>query len=241
MEFFKNAKVVRLRSHLNKFLVAGDDEKTVLQSRNGFPRNEEWTVERVEGKKHVIRLKNCSSGKYLTPSDEPFLTGLTGNKVVQNIQANKLDTSIEWEPIKEGELVKLRAKGGNFLRGNGGTPPWRNSVTHDIPQLMITQEWVLWDVEVVDMVVLESQEAMESTQTSTWESNFLPPPNISVIMGRGESSFKLRGVVVPRPPSSTSDKHFSSSLPCQDKGAAYVESKLLEKLGIIDELTTEIP
>ncbi|KAL8266341.1 hypothetical protein R6Q59_003685 [Mikania micrantha] len=162
MEFFNNAKVVRLRSHLNKFLVADDDEQTVRQSRNGSSVRARWNVEMVEGKSHVIRLKSCSSGKYLTPSTEPFLTGMTGKKVVQDIQANKRDTSIEWEPIKEGELVKLRAKGGKFLRGNGGTPPWRNSVTHDVPQRTATQDWVLWGVDVVDIAVLESQDSLAS-------------------------------------------------------------------------------
>ncbi|GJR45012.1 RNA-directed DNA polymerase, eukaryota [Tanacetum coccineum] len=135
------AKVVRLRSHLNKFLVADDDEKTVRQSRKGSSVRARWTVEMVEGKNNVIRLKSCSSGKYLTPSSEPFLTGMTGKKVVQDIQANKRDSSMEWEPIKENGLVKLKSKDGKFLRANGGTPPWRNSVTYDLPQRSATKDW----------------------------------------------------------------------------------------------------
>jgi len=174
MEFFNKAKIIKLRSHLNKFLVADDDEHTVRQSRNGSSVKARWTVEMVEGKSHVIRLKSCSSGKYLTPSNEPFLTGMTGKKVVQDIQANKRDTSVEWEPIKEGGLVKLRAKGGKFLRGNGGTPPWRNSVTHDVPQRTATQDWVLWGVDVVDIVVLESQESMASDLSPMSSFSSLP-------------------------------------------------------------------
>nr|GEU50316.1 actin cross-linking [Tanacetum cinerariifolium] len=163
MESFSKAKVVRLRSHLNKFLVADDDEKTVRQSRNGSSVRARWTVEMVEGKNNVIRLKSCSSGKYLTPSSEPFLTGMTGKKVVQDIQANKRDSSMEWEPIKENGLVKLKSKDGKFLRANGGTPPWRNSVTYDLPQRSATKDWVLWGIDVVDsMVVLESQESFAS-------------------------------------------------------------------------------
>ncbi|KAK9052440.1 hypothetical protein SSX86_029069 [Deinandra increscens subsp. villosa] len=173
MEFFNKAKVVRLRSHLNKFLVADDDQHTVRQSRNGSSVKARWTVETVDEKSHVIRLKSCSSGKYLTPSSDPFLTGMTGKKVVQDIQANKRDSSVEWEPIKEGELVKLRAKGGKFLRGNGGTPPWRNSVTHDLPKRTATQDWVLWGVEVVDIVVFESQDSLASNLSpmSSFSSN----------------------------------------------------------------------
>ncbi|CAI9277015.1 unnamed protein product [Lactuca saligna] len=179
MEFFNKAKVVRLRSHLNKFLVADEDEHTVRQSRNGSAKKARWMVETVEGKNHVIRLKSCSSGKYLTPSSELFLTGLTGKKVVQDIQANKRDTSIEWEPIKEGESVKLRANNGKLLRGNGGTPPWRNSVTHDLPHRTATQDWVLWDVEVVDIAVLDSQESMASNLSPA--SSFSSAPEISKV------------------------------------------------------------
>ncbi|KAJ0667354.1 putative actin-crosslinking [Helianthus annuus] len=186
MEFFNQAKVVRLRSHLNKFLVADDDEQTVHQSRNGSSVRARWTVELVEGRNHVIRLKSCSSGKYLTPSNDPFLTGMTGKKVVQDIQANKRDTSIEWEPIKEGGLVKLRAKGGKFLRGNGGTPPWRNSVTHDVPQRTATQDWVLWDVDVVDIAVLESQESFASDLSPM--SSFSSRPDIERVKADGRAS-----------------------------------------------------
>lgn len=186
MEFFNKAKVIRLRSHLNKFLVADDDEHTVRQSRNGSTVRARWTVEMVEGKSHIIRLKSCSSGKYLTPSNEPFLTGMTGKKVVQDVMANKRDTSVEWEPITEGGLVKLRAKGGKFLRGNGGTPPWRNSVTHDVPQRTATQDWVLWDVEVVDIVVLESQESGVSDFSPM--SSFSSLPDIERVKRESYSS-----------------------------------------------------
>ncbi|PWA79635.1 actin cross-linking [Artemisia annua] len=158
------AKVIRLRSHLDKFLVADDDEKTVRQSRNGASVRARWTVEMIEGKNNVIRLKSRSSGKYLTPSSDPFLTGMTGKKVVQDIPANKRDSSMEWEPIKENGLVKLKSKDGKFLRANWGPPPWRNSVTYDLPQRSATRDWVLWGVDVV--VVLESQESFASDLSS---------------------------------------------------------------------------
>ncbi|RHN41155.1 hypothetical protein MtrunA17_Chr8g0363011 [Medicago truncatula] len=46
-----------------------------------------------------------------------------GQKVIQTLP-RRLDSSVEWE----GAQVKLKTRYGNFLRGNGGLLPWRNSV-----------------------------------------------------------------------------------------------------------------
>lgn len=168
MEFFNKANVVKLRSHLDKYLLADEDEETVRQSRNGTGEAC-WTVEFINGKSHIIRLKSCH-GSYLTASVEPFLLGMTGKKVVQTFPGKRMDNSVEWEPIKEGELVKLRTKGGRFLRANGATPPWRNSITSDVPFRTATQDWVLWDVEVVDVSLTDDSESLPSYLSS--DSNF---------------------------------------------------------------------
>ncbi|OIT32877.1 hypothetical protein A4A49_62791, partial [Nicotiana attenuata] len=154
MELFHKAKAVRLQSHHGKYLTADEDEESVTQDRNGSSKNAKWTVEFVEKTDNVIRLKSCY-GKYLTASNQPFLLGMTGRKVLQTVP-NRLDSSIEWEPIREGHQVKLRTRYGQFLRGNGGLPPWRNSVTHDIPHRTSTQDWILWDVHVVEILVHHS-------------------------------------------------------------------------------------
>lgn len=151
MDFFHNAKAVRLRSHHDKFLVAEEDEESVTQDRNGSAKSAKWTVELVPGSQNIVRLKSCY-GKYLTASNQPFLLGMTGRKVVQSLP-RRLDSSVEWEPVREGSQMKLKTRYGNFLRANGGLPPWRNSVTHDIPHRTATQEWVLWDVHVVEIQV----------------------------------------------------------------------------------------
>ena len=48
--------------------------------------------------------------------------------------------------------VRLRSWSGKFLRANGGTPPWRNTVTVDEPHSSATRDWILWDVEPVEAV-----------------------------------------------------------------------------------------
>ncbi|XP_023538149.1 uncharacterized protein LOC111799006 [Cucurbita pepo subsp. pepo] len=154
MDFFRNAKVVRLRSHNKKYLFADEDEESVTQSRNGSSENARWSVEFVKYSDSIIRLKSCY-GKYLMASNQPFLLGMTGLKVLQT-RPERLNSSLEWEPIKERSLVKLKTRYGNFLRGNGGVPPWRNSVTHDVPHRTATQEWILWDVDVVEIEIQSS-------------------------------------------------------------------------------------
>ena len=154
MDFFRHAKAVRLRSHHSKYLLAEDDEETVTQDRNGSSKSARWLVEYVPEYDNIVRLKSCY-GKYLTASNHPFLLGMTGRKVLQTLPA-RLDSSVEWEPVKDGGRVKLKTRYGNFLRANGGVPPWKNTVTHDIPHRTATQDWVLWDVDVVEIHVRHS-------------------------------------------------------------------------------------
>lgn len=147
MEFFKKAKSVRLRSHHQKYLLAEPDEETVIQDRRGTSKHAKWAVELVEGVDNVVRLKSCY-GKYLTAIDDQFLLGMTGQKVIQSLP-RKLDSQVEWEPIREGFQVRLKTRYGNYLRANGGLPPWRNSITHDIPHRH--HDWILWEVDTIEI------------------------------------------------------------------------------------------
>lgn len=140
--------MVRLRSHHDKYMLADDDRETVYQDRNGCYGNAKWTVEIVENS-NWIRLKSCY-GKYLTASNMPFLLRGTGKKVLQSLP-KRLDSSVEWEPLREGVQVRLRTRYGQYLRGNGGLPPWRNTITHDVPHRTATANWVLWDVDIVEL------------------------------------------------------------------------------------------
>lgn len=147
MELFKTARVVRLRSHHDKYLLADDDHESVCQDRDGTVRNARWTVEFVKNS-NTLRFKSCY-GKYLTAANMPFRLGLRGKKVLQTLP-KRLDSSLEWEPIREGCQVRLKTPYGQFLRANGGVPPWRNSITHDVPHRTASQDWVLWDIDVIE-------------------------------------------------------------------------------------------
>ncbi|XP_021771091.1 uncharacterized protein LOC110735216 [Chenopodium quinoa] len=151
MELFQNAKTVRLRSHNDKYLIAEDDGESVCQDRHGGSKYARWTVEYVKSVEGVdlVRFKGCYD-KYLTATDDEFLLGVTGKKVKQTLP-RRLDSSIEWEPMRDGMQVKLKTRYGNFLRANGGLPPWRNSITHDVPSRSHTQDWILWEIEVLEV------------------------------------------------------------------------------------------
>ncbi|KAJ3670150.1 hypothetical protein LUZ60_010474 [Juncus effusus] len=154
MELFQRAKTVRLKSRHDKYLFADEDETHVSQDRNGASPNARWSVETISHggtEPHFLRFKS-RYGRYLTASNEPFLMGVTGRKVLQTTVTGRPDSSVEWEPVREGFQVRLKTRYGNYLRANGGLPPWRNSVTHDVPHRTSTQDWVLWDVEIVEIL-----------------------------------------------------------------------------------------
>ncbi|XP_022881820.1 uncharacterized protein LOC111398895 [Olea europaea var. sylvestris] len=177
MDMFHKAKAVRLRSAHDKYLTAEEDEESVTQDRNGSSTAAKWTVEFVENLDGIIRLKSCY-GKYLTATNQPFLLGMTGRKVAQTLP-QRLDSSLEWEPVREGKFIKLKTRYGQFLRANGGLPPWRNSVTHDVPHRTATQDWILWDVHVVEILVGQSPVAKPPpplvVQSDSFASNSIPP------------------------------------------------------------------
>ncbi|XP_058193348.1 uncharacterized protein LOC131310381 isoform X1 [Rhododendron vialii] len=146
-DLYPNGMVVRLRSKNNKYLFAGEDKISVTLVESDSSENVRWTVEFSYESDDIFRLKSCY-GRYLTPSNQPFLLGLTGRKVLQ--MASRLDSSVEWELVEEGkDWVKLITRDGSFLRANGGLPPWKDTVTHDVPWAF--QDLVLWDVQPVEI------------------------------------------------------------------------------------------
>ncbi|XP_074337464.1 uncharacterized protein LOC141674654 [Apium graveolens] len=147
MDLFERAKTIRLRTIRDKFLVADDNEETVFQHRDDSSTSSVWNVEIITGGKYV-RFKSCY-GTYLTASDN-LSPGIIGKKVVQSFPKSVDMSMTDWEPVRDGFQVRLRTRKGSFLRPNGGVPPWRNTVTHDMPQTSKTHEKVLWSIDVVE-------------------------------------------------------------------------------------------
>ncbi|KAL3690100.1 hypothetical protein R1sor_016409 [Riccia sorocarpa] len=195
MEFFEKAKTVRLKSWHGKYLWADEDGYKVYQCKEPMNIRAQWRVER-DPDSRVIRLKSCHHS-YLTASDEKFLLGMTGNKVVQT-KPKKIDSSVEWEPIKENtRQFKLKTSHGNYLRANkAATPPWRNSITHDIPSRMAKhQDYLLWEAEIVwesnasSVSVLDSNdhrgEVLDgATRATLWSESVSDMDHDIVLQGR---------------------------------------------------------
>jgi hypothetical protein len=78
MDLFLNAKVVKLRSHHDKYLVAEEDEESVIQSRNGSSRNALWTVELEPNSQSVIRLQRALPARHHRSQGGPDVARVVG-------------------------------------------------------------------------------------------------------------------------------------------------------------------
>lgn len=194
MDLLLKTGAVKLRSHLGKLLVGDEDNETVRQSRNEKTRRAIWLVEPSPNNPDLVRLKNLTSGLYLTASDSPFLLGMTGKRV---LQLSIFDpTRVEWEPIIDGFQVKFRStKEGKYLRANGGTPPWRNSVTYDTPLTGGTSNWTFWDIESVttsDIASLDGAISPLSSFNSVFSDESYPDSPLSVISTASSDLFSRK-------------------------------------------------
>nr|XP_051177677.1 uncharacterized protein LOC127292342 isoform X1 [Lolium perenne] len=239
MELFTHAKAVRLKSRHDKFLYADEDELRVTQDRKGSSPNARWTVETVPHAPGAIRLRS-RYGRYLAASSEPFL--LKGHKVVQAAPspAGRPDASVEWEPVREGFHVRFKSRlgggagsvggsGGKYLRANGGLPPWRNSVTHDVPNRNNAQEWVFWSVEVVQVI----------TPAPATPAAAEPEPKLRPAAAPQEAHHRPtvsqpatppRPVYTPRPPPSYAPPPLPTAKPEPKLESSYTYSAALHKV-----------
>ena len=150
MEFFQNARLVRLKSHLGTYLCAADDAVAVSHGYRRNSRGTVWTVE-LAGDEYV-RLQ-CQRGLYLGAADAAAaLDPATPScRVVQGLPSTPNDSAFLWTPRRdEGDrgagCLTLSGPLGRLLRASFGETPRDNSVTLDFE---VGPEESTWAVEVV--------------------------------------------------------------------------------------------
>ncbi|XP_042003737.1 uncharacterized protein LOC121752702 [Salvia splendens] len=114
---------------------------------------------------------------------------MTSKKVLQTRPGDLAAAAVEWQPVKEGSSVKLMTEQGKFLRANGGSPPWRNSVTHDVPHRTATQSWVLWGVDIVDITLSTISPA---SSFSSVVDDYLGSPDTGSPVARGAGNMSMK-------------------------------------------------
>ncbi|RLN30970.1 hypothetical protein C2845_PM05G32920 [Panicum miliaceum] len=133
MEFFENARLVRLKSHLGTYLCAADNAEAVS---HGYRRNSRGTVWAVElAGDEYVRLQ-CQRGLYLGAADTAAaLDAATPScRVVQGLPSTPNDSAFLWTPRREeGErgagCLTLSGPLGRLLPASFGETPRDNTVT----------------------------------------------------------------------------------------------------------------
>ncbi|KAF6996698.1 hypothetical protein CFC21_013009 [Triticum aestivum] len=148
MELFKDARSVRLRSHLGTYLCALDG----VAVSHGHRRNSRGTVWAVElAGDDYVRLQG-HRGLYLGATELPadVLGRGRGTRaccgVVLGSPSCPNDNAFLWSPLREGEHLALSGPYGRLLRARFGHTAQDNAVTVDLDADPEESSWV---VEVV--------------------------------------------------------------------------------------------
>ncbi|CAM0954718.1 unnamed protein product [Alopecurus aequalis] len=152
MEPFKDARSVRLRSHLGTYLCALDDE---LGVSHGYRRNSRGTVWAVElAGDDYVRLQG-QRGLYLGATELPAdVLGSRGRgtsascTVVQGTPSCPNDNAFLWSPLREGGHLTLSGPYGRLLRARFGPTPQDKAVTVDLDADPEESSWVVEHVVV---------------------------------------------------------------------------------------------
>ncbi|KAJ1263557.1 hypothetical protein BS78_09G194800 [Paspalum vaginatum] len=151
MEFFENARSVRLKSHLGTYLCAADAAEAVS---HGYRRNSRGTVWAVESAgDEYVRLQG-HHGLYLGAADPTAaLEAATPScRVVQGVPSTPNDSAFLWTPRWDHDrergagCLTLSGPLGRVLRASFGETPRDNAVTLDFE---VGPEESTWVVEAV--------------------------------------------------------------------------------------------
>ncbi|URD98109.1 hypothetical protein MUK42_34146 [Musa troglodytarum] len=141
MEFFTDAKVVRLRSFCNNYLLAAQDKSSVRQDADGSLVGTRWTVELITNVMNKDRLRLRSwCGHYLAAVD-PVLKQLP----------DPSSMNVEWEPVEGGLGFLFRCYLFRYLRVyDDDDDDLNKSVAVGIPWGRDSIACYQWHVEILE-------------------------------------------------------------------------------------------
>ncbi|URE05546.1 hypothetical protein MUK42_21273 [Musa troglodytarum] len=138
MDIFAGARVIRLRSAYQKYLVAKEDTTRVGMDQDGFSDGARWTVEIIANEQR-LRLRS-SWNRYLAAD----------NKTVSQQLPDRVGARGDWQPLDVGHHVLLRCNDVDYLRAQERHLPWRGSVTLRTPSWQRSRTPFYWDVEILE-------------------------------------------------------------------------------------------
>ncbi|CAL9752623.1 unnamed protein product [Musa acuminata subsp. burmannicoides] len=138
MDFFAGARVIRLRSFYQKYLVAKEDTIRVGMDQDGFSDGARWTVEIIANEQ---RLRFRSSWNRYLAAD---------NNTVSQQLPDRVGVRGDWQPLAVGPHVLLRCNDADYLRAQDRHLPWRASVTLGTPSWQRSRAPFYWDVEILE-------------------------------------------------------------------------------------------
>nr|XP_018681639.1 PREDICTED: uncharacterized protein LOC108952822 [Musa acuminata subsp. malaccensis] len=167
MDFFAGARVIRLRSFYQKYLVAKEDTTRVGMDQDGFSDGARWTVEIIANEQ---RLRFRSSWNRYLAAD---------NNTVSQQLPDHVGVRGDWQPLAVGPHVLLRCNDADYLRAQDRHLPWRASVTLHTPSWQRSRAPFYWDVEILEAEhppLLPPPQAAAPAPSSMALQRLPPPP-----------------------------------------------------------------
>ncbi|KAJ8506566.1 hypothetical protein OPV22_007452 [Ensete ventricosum] len=137
MDFFAVARVIRLRSFNQKYLVAMEDTNRVDMEEFGFSDGARWTVEIIANEQR-LRLRSLWN-RYL--ASDYFM--------VSQQLLYRVGYHYDWQPLADGPHVLLRLNDVRYLSAAQLPMPWYVNVSLGTPSWDTSWAPLYWDVEIV--------------------------------------------------------------------------------------------
>ncbi|KAJ8506564.1 hypothetical protein OPV22_007450 [Ensete ventricosum] len=158
MDFFAGARVIRLRSFNQRYLMAMEDMTHVDIDEDGSSDGARWTVEIIANEQ---RLRLWSSWNRYLASD---------HFMVSQQLPDRVGFGNHWQPLADGPHVLLRLNDVRYLRAAELPMPWLVNVNLGTPWWDRSWAPFYWDVEIIEAEhppLLPPSQAAAPTPSST--------------------------------------------------------------------------